>query len=290
MGAHELADRIATISELDRVARPVADAVHQVLPSGPLKDVLSGTWLGHPLHPLLTDIPIGSFTSATILDFLGGKRARTASEVLIGLGVAAAVPTALAGLSDWSDTYGGHQRIGVVHATANLAGITCYAASLRARLRGHHYRGMLLALAGMGVMTVGGYLGGHLVYGSGVGVNNTFWQETPADWTPALDEEALPEGKPVHVQVKGADVLLYRAPGETLPRAIGSRCTHAGGPLAEGTVQDSLPGAECIKCPWHGSVFRLTDGSVVHGPATVAEPAYEVRIDEGKIQVRARPS
>ncbi len=288
MGVHEIAERIGTITDLDRVAKPAADAVHRAIPAGPAKDALSGSWLGHPLHPLLTDVPIGSFTSASILDFLGGKRARTASQILIALGLASAVPTALAGLSDWSDTYGGEQRVGVVHAAANLAGLACYAASLRARRRGHHYRGKLLALAGMGTMTVGGYLGGHLIYAKGVGINNAFWQEPPADWTPVLDAAGLPEGKPVSVQVNGASVLLYRTAGESVPRAIGSRCTHAGGPLADGEIQDRLPGAECVTCPWHGSVFRLTDGAVVHGPASVPEPAYEVRVDGGKIEVRAR--
>src|SRR5579871_5406511 len=143
MDVHEIAERIGATTDLDRVAKPAAETVHRAIPEGPAKDLLSGSWLGHPLHPLLTDIPIGSFTSASILDFLGGKRARTASETLIALGLVSAVPTALAGLADWSDTYGAEQRIGVVHAAANLAGLVCYAASLSARRRGHHYRGKL---------------------------------------------------------------------------------------------------------------------------------------------------
>jgi nitrite reductase/ring-hydroxylating ferredoxin subunit/uncharacterized membrane protein len=260
------------------------------MPPGPVKDALSGTWLGHPLHPLLTDIPIGAFTSAAILDFLGGRKARTASEILIAMGIASALPTALAGLSDWSDAHGGEQRIGVVHAAAQLTGLACYMASLQARRHGHHYRGKFLALAGMSVMSVGAYLGGHLVYSEGLGVTHTLGQEPPMEWTPVLDAASLPEGKPVGVVASGATVLLYRGAGETAPRAIGGRCTHAGGPLPEGEIQDRLPGAECVKCPWHGSVFRLADGTVVHGPASVPEPVYDVRVEDGKIEVRLRPA
>ena len=135
----------------------------------------------------------------------------------------------------------------------------------------------------MGVMTVAGYLGGHLSYALGVGVNNTFWQHPPQDWTPVLDEDDLPEGEPVNVQANGATVLLYRSGGRI--SAIGSRCSHAGGPLHEGTI-DSATG--CVTCPWHQSVFRLDGGAVVHGPATVPEPAYDARIEGGKIEVRGR--
>src|SRR5438270_13500800 len=123
MGAHSLAERIGTIPKLDRVAKPVADAVHQALPQGVVKDVLSGTWLGHPLHPLLTDIPIGSFTSAAALDLIGGTRARPGADALVAVGLLSSLPTAVAGAADWSETYGDDQRVGVVHALANVASL-----------------------------------------------------------------------------------------------------------------------------------------------------------------------
>ncbi len=283
MGSHELASKLGGVSALDGIAKPLAEAVHRRIGRGPLKDALSGTWLGHPVHPMLTDVPIGAFTSATILDVLGGRRGRRAADTLVVVGVAAALPTAAAGLADWSDTHGSEQRVGVVHAWANTAGVALYAASVPARLRGRRLKGTALGLLGLGVMGVGAYLGGYLSLGRGVGVNNAFWQELPEEWTPVLDVAELPEAKPVAVEADGASVLLFRSGGRIL--AIGDRCTHAGGPLHEGEVDERN---ECVTCPWHRSVFRLADGSVVHGPAAVPEPAYDVRIAGDKIEVRVR--
>jgi nitrite reductase/ring-hydroxylating ferredoxin subunit/uncharacterized membrane protein len=283
MGAHELVVGLGRVAPLDRVAKPLADAVSRVLPRGLVKDALSGTWLGHPLHPMLTDIPIGSFTSATLLDLLAGRGAEPAADILVGIGVAASLPTAAAGMSDWADTYGPDQRIGVVHAASNVAGIALYAASLLARRRGNRGAGTSLGLLGMGVLTLGGYLGGHLSYARGIGVNNAFWQHPPEEWTPVLDDADLAEGAPRNVEANGATVLLYRRHGRIL--AIGSRCSHAGGPLHEGEIDEP---AECVTCPWHQSQFRLSDGKVVHGPATIPQPAFDVRVDGGKILVRSR--
>jgi nitrite reductase/ring-hydroxylating ferredoxin subunit/uncharacterized membrane protein len=283
MNLHALAEMTGRVEGLDRVARPASKAVKRLVRQGRLKDLLSGTWLGHPLHPLLTDIPIGSFTSATVLDLIGGRPARKAADALVGLGLVAAVPTAAAGAADWSDTYGDEQRTGVVHALSNVVGLGMYALSLRARRRGDRTKGTALGLAGMASMTVGGYLGGYLGYSRGVGVNNAFFQHPPEDWTPVMAETELPEGKPVRVNVNGATALVYRTTGTIL--AIGSRCSHAGGPLDEGSVDE----ATCtVECPWHQSVFRLRDGSVVHGPATVPEAAYDVRVEGGQIELRHR--
>jgi nitrite reductase/ring-hydroxylating ferredoxin subunit len=132
-------------------------------------------------------------------------------------------------------------------------------------------------------MTVGGYLGGYLAYSRGVGVNHTFLDEHPQDWTPVLDDADLPEGKPTRVTAVQAPVLLYRSNGTIY--AIGARCSHAGGPLEEGAVDVS---ACTVECPWHHSVFRLGDGGVVHGPASMPQPAYDVRVDGGRIEVRER--
>ena len=281
--AHELAGALGRIEALERVAEPLAAGAKRLIGRGRLKDLLSGTWLGHPVHPLLTDIPIGSFTSATILDLLGGRRGEQAADLLVGVGVLSAVPTAAAGLADWSEAYGPERRVGVVHAVANVVGVGLYATSLIARRRGNRAAGTGLGLAGMSVMTVGGYLGGYLGYSRGVGVNNAFWQHGIGDWVAVLDDAALTDGETAHVEVDGTGVLLYRNGDQVL--AISSRCSHAGGPLQDGSIDRE---AGCVTCPWHQSVFRLADGSVVHGPASVPQAAFDVRVEGGKIEIRSR--
>src|SRR5204862_5824540 len=136
-----------------------------------LKDFLSGSWLGHPLHPLLTDLPIGAWTSAMVLDLAGGRRGQPAADLLIAAGIAAAIPTAASGFSDWSDLGPRDQRVGIVHAATNLVGVACYTASLSARRKGRRPAAIALSFAGAATLTAGGYLGGHLAYRRGVGVD-----------------------------------------------------------------------------------------------------------------------
>ena len=283
MGLHELTGRIGDVEALDRLTGPMVRTAKKLIPAGPVKDVLSGRPLGHPVHPPLTDVPIGYFTGATLLDLLGGERFDDAVEALLALGIIGAVPTASAGLSDWSDTYGAEQRIGLVHALANVTALGLFAGSLLARRRGSPLLGRTLGLAGLTTMAAGGYLGGHLSYTRGVGVNNAFYQHEPEDWTAVMDAADLPADSPTKVEVGDATILLYRS-GDQI-HAIGSRCSHAGGPLQEGKIDDDGP---CVQCPWHGSVFRLDDGSVVHGPASVPQAAYDVRTPDGRIEVRLR--
>jgi len=280
---HDVAKRLGTIATLDRVTRPAARAVKRVIPHGPVKDALSGAWLGHPLHPLLTDVPIGCFTSAGLLDLVPSSGTNQAADLLVALGLLSALPTAAAGAADWSDTYGSDQRVGVVHALSNLTGLALYAASLAARRRGRRGRATLLGFAGMTSMTVGGYLGGYMSFSRGVGVNHSFYEHGPDDWTAVLDEAHLAEGKPTRVEAGGAPVLLFRSSAGI--QAVGARCSHAGGPLEEGEV-DAV--ACTVECPWHHSVFRLADGGVVHGPASTPQQPYEVRVQEGRVEVRTR--
>ena len=279
---HRAVASLTRAQALDKIGAPASAAVKRFLGQGPAQDALSGTWLGHPLHPLLTDIPIGSFTSATVLDLLGGSKSRNAADRLVALGVLAAAPTAAAGAADWSDTYGEEQRIGTVHAIANAAGVSLYALSLLFRRRGDRTVGTFLGLAGMATMTAGGYLGGSLSYTRGVGVNNTFWQHPPTDWTAVLAAADLRDGEARVADADRMAVLLYRR-GESV-NCIANRCTHAGGPLAEGDVDSA---ACTVTCPWHQSVFRLDTGEVVHGPATAPQPSLEVREHAGHIEVRA---
>ncbi len=282
MNLHHVAERVGRIEALDQAAAPLAKLVKRLAPPKTVvKDLLSGTWLGHPLHPLLTDIPIGSFTSATVLDLIGGPGAERAADRLVDLGLAAAVPTAVAGAADWSDTYGEEMRTGVVHAAANVVGVGLYAASAVARRHGQRGAATAFGLAGMATMTVGGYLGGFLGYGRGVGVNNAFFEHPPGDWTAVLDEADLADGEAKRVDAGGAKVLLYRRGREIF--AIGSRCTHAGGPLEDGDIDT---GACTVTCPWHQSEFRLDTGGVVHGPATVPQAAYDARVVDGHVEIR----
>lgn len=280
---HASAEKLAGLERLDVPAGAAAKAVAQVVGRGGLKDLLSGTPLGHPLHPLLTDIPIGALVSASVLDLVAAQRGEHAADVLVGLGLLSALPTAAAGAADWSDTYGPDQRVGAVHAVANVVGLGLYGWSLRARRRGDRRTGTALGLAGMTSMAVGGYLGGHLSHSRGVGVNNAFHQHHPADWTAVLDETQLQDGASAQAVAGDATVLLYRSNGHI--HAIGSRCSHAGAPLEEGDID---PASCTVTCPWHQSVFRLEDGSVVHGPASVPQVAYDTRTHGGKIEIRLR--
>ena len=277
----ELVHRLATAEPIDKVAKPVASKVADVVGHGTVKDVLSGTWLGHPLHPMLTDLPIGFWTSAFVLDLVGGKRSRAASDRLIGLGILSAVPTAAAGLSDWSDYLGEERRVGAVHAAANAVALGLYSWSWMARRGGRRKAGLTLALLGAGAATAGGYLGAHLIYRQGVGTDRNAWKHEGDEWVDVADDLALVEGRPLVVKVGDDDVLLAKTPAG-LVAAISNVCGHAGGPLNEG----ELDGEGCVTCPWHGSVFRLADGHVVHGPATGHQPRYEVRSEAGRLALR----
>jgi nitrite reductase/ring-hydroxylating ferredoxin subunit/uncharacterized membrane protein len=265
---------------LDRVAEVLAAPARSLGP-GPLKDLLSGTWLGHPLHPMLTDVTIGAWTASSALDVLGGERGREGAEALVGLGVLAALPTAVTGWSDWSDLGPRERRIGVAHALTNLTATAAYAASWVARRRGHRSVGLLLAAVGAGVASAGAYLGGHLVYVRGVGVDATAFERLPFRYAPAIAEDDLAEDQPAVAQVGGVAVFLCRRGGDV--HALHDRCTHLGGPLHEGSVEDGS-----IVCPWHGSRFRMQDGALERGPARTPQPALRSRIRDGSVEV-ARP-
>jgi nitrite reductase/ring-hydroxylating ferredoxin subunit/uncharacterized membrane protein len=283
---HDVAMQIEKVDRLDAIAEPLGDAAKKMIPAGRLKDLLSGTWLGHQLHPMLTDIPIGSFTSATLLDLVGGRRAQPAANLLAAVGVLSTVPTAAAGLADWSDTYGPARRIGVVHAAANLVGVGFYIASISARRRGNRFSATALGLAGMGTMSIGGYLGGHLTLVRGVGVNHTFMEDPAQEWKTAIANDELKEREPVVVDLDDVPTLLYRSGDTTY--ALSNRCTHAGGPLNEGEFDEFFEGAPCVRCPWHQSVFRLKDGAVMHGPAAIPQPTYDAQVTGDKTAVRPR--
>ena len=281
---HEAAERVGKLEALDAPAQKIADQVSRRLGRGRFGDILAGTWLGHALHPLLTDLPIGSWTSATLLDLFGGPESDSASDRLVAFGLAAAVPTAVTGLTDWADTTRSDaqvRRIGLVHASANTAALALFAGSLAARRSGNRARGKLLGLAGMAALTVGGHLGAHLSYSKGVGVDQTTFEERPTDWAVALADAALGEGESKAVDADAVTVLVMRQDGRGF--ALSGRCAHRGGPLHRGEISDG-----CVTCPWHGSTYRLEDGSVQRGPSGYPQPVFDVRIHDGSIEVRAR--
>ena len=274
---NEVLGRVESVSSLDRPADAVAALISKVIAPGRLKDTASGTWLGHPLHPLLVALPIGAWSSATVLD-LTTLRGSAAARKLVGLGVLAAIPTAAAGGSDWVDTSGAERRIGLVHAVGAWLSIGLYASSWRARRPGKR-GGRLLAIAGGATLAATGYLGGHLTYRYGVGVDTTAFQAGPQDWTDLGPDADVAEGAVCQFRVDDVALMVTRRAGQLY--VLADRCSHRGGPLSEGVLD-----GDCIECPWHGSVFSVLDGSVRHGPASIPQPTYEVRNHAGTIQVR----
>lgn len=275
-----LVDALEQMTALDSIGKTIGSFVRDLLGRGDIKDAISGTWLGHAVHPPLTDVVIGSFLGVSLLDLLGGSR--KASERLLGAGLVAAVPTALTGANDWADTEiadGAVRRVGLVHASANTSALMLYAASLGARRRGASGRGATLALAGTAVMTVGGYLGGHMSYTRGVGPNQTAFDPGPDDWTAVGDGQALPDGKLRAALAGDTPVLLLRH-GDGI-HAIHNRCSHRGCLLSDGEAEGHV-----VTCPCHGSRFDVRDGSVIRGPATAGQPAFEARERDGNVEVK----
>lgn len=280
VAAQGIVKRIEDEQKLDRLGGPLAGAAGRATASTPIKNALSGTWLGHQLHPLLTDVPIGSWVSAGLLDFTAGAAGSRAAQRLVGFGVLAAIPTAAAGASDWSETYGSEQRVGLVHALGNVGALSLQVASYVARRRGRRGAGIALSTAGLGLMTAAGYLGGIMSFDRGIGVNHTVFEDSVAEWTDVASLAELTPDTLVRVSAGDVPVVLLRQGGEV--RALSATCVHAGGPLDEGTVVDG-----CVRCPWHGSMFRLTDGKVMRGPAAAAQPSWQVRVAGERVQVRS---
>jgi uncharacterized membrane protein len=189
---------LADAPQLDRLVDPLLAVAERLLADRPRDAVLTGEWLGHPVHPVLTDLPIGFWTSSFVLDFTGGRN-RRASDVLVGLGLLSALPTMASGLADWRRRERRDQRIGVVHAVANTGAWLLYLLSLGHRVRGNRLRGVAFGLAGATAATVGGYLGGHLAFG-----------ETPA---PADDAGDAGDPQQQVVDQQGATLRAMTAVG-----------------------------------------------------------------------------
>ncbi|MEV0582933.1 Rieske 2Fe-2S domain-containing protein [Nonomuraea sp. NPDC050310] len=284
VGPVDLADRLERTRALDKPIQLLAKAVRDRLGPGRLRDLLHGVPTGKPLHPPLASVALGCFTSATALDFTSVDP--RASRVLIGTGLVSALPTAAAGLTDWSSLHREQQRVGFVHLMANLAALGLYSASLLVRLRGREGGGRLLGLAGLSLAGLGGYLGGHMAYRQAAGANHAeqVAHLVPLGWHDLCPIKDLPDGRPVARRLGYIQLFVLRH-GDSVS-VLADRCSHLAGPLHQGrlTLED---GEACVVCPWHGSTFRLADGSVKHGPATAPQPCFQTRVrGDGVIQVR----
>jgi nitrite reductase/ring-hydroxylating ferredoxin subunit/uncharacterized membrane protein len=280
-------DRVADISGLDKVADPARKAVLAALRPPAFKDFLHGTWLGHPLHPVLVQVPVGAWISAGVLDLLPSMR--PAATVLIGTGVAASGPAALSGAADWSEQGAGVRRLGAIHAALNTAALGLYVGSLVARGRGRGALGRVLSYSGLGLASGSAAIGGHMSYAQSSGASHaaTAARALSSDWIDLGPLDDLPEGRPAMRTGQGSGVAVPLAAvrrGARVDVFIGA-CSHLAGPLYEGKVED-VRGHSCLVCPWHGSAFDLDNGEPRRGPAANPQEKLEVRMEAGRVMAR----
>lgn len=279
-----IAERIERAPALDRPVQVLSETVVRALPPGTRTDALHGVPFGQPAHPALVRIPLGCWTSAVLLDlFRGSERA---SGTLVAAGLLTALPSAATGLADWSALHRHQQRVGLVHAISQAGATTLFGASLLARAAGRTGNGKVLSGGGLALASVGAYLGGHLALRLGAGASHA----VPIDhlaglgWHDLCPLSELPDGRLARRQLGYLSLLTLRS-GEVV-HVLSDHCAHLGGPLHQGRVV-TVRGTTCVTCPWHGSTFRVSDGTVVHGPATARQPAFESRLtDSGWVQVR----
>ncbi len=266
-------DGIATTME-----KAFAPLLGQDAPRGP-RDFLYGTWLGHSLHAAVIPVPVGSWSATMLFDLMGEERA---ADLTLALGLAGAAGAAVTGAAQWQDTTNQEapRRLGALHALLNVAATGLMAGSWLMRHQGRRTSGVALSTVGLGVNLASAWLGGELAYELGIGVNHAAFEDPPSDWTDVAALDDLLDGTPRRVEADGTPVLLLRQ-GDRI-RAIGATCPHLGGPLDEGSID-----GDTVTCPWHGSVFKLGDGALVHGPSMYPAAAYEVRVENGRIAIRA---
>lgn len=238
--------------------------------------ILHGTFLGHPLHPALSDLPIGFWTSSVVCDLTGQP---DAAGVLTAAGAVSSAATALTGAADWSTTIDRDRRLGLAHGLLNLATLGVELGSLAARVAGRRGLARTLNVAGLTAGGVSAWIGGELVSSRAIGVDATAHLQGPEDWTPIMSEADLAIGATRGADVAGRRVLVHRTADTVV--AIENTCAHAGGPLDEGEIGDGT-----VTCPWHGSCFRLSDGAVLSGPSAFPQPVLEARLAGGRIEVR----
>jgi nitrite reductase/ring-hydroxylating ferredoxin subunit/uncharacterized membrane protein len=286
--AETLAQVIDNQDALDNASDVLQPAVTDLFRSGgeagqAVKNFLHGTWLGHPLHPVLTDIPVGAWTTALALDAIeavsGREEFGSAADAAIAVGLVGALGAAATGITDWSDTQGRGRKVGLVHGLLNVSAATLYATSLVMRRGKARRAGVGLSMLGYLVAGASAYLGGHLVFEEKIGVDHTAGQQLPGDYVPLMAEAELPANQLTRAVVGDVPILLVRRGAQIY--ALAETCSHLGGPLAEGELVD-----DSVRCPWHCSRFSLEDGSVIDGPATHPQPCLDARVRDGQIEVR----
>jgi nitrite reductase/ring-hydroxylating ferredoxin subunit/uncharacterized membrane protein len=284
MAERRLVQAIENQTQLDAVIDPVKQPLEQFLAQrAGLRSWLNGTWLGHAVHPALVALPIGAWTASCVLDLLDAfgvnRNLRQASDTITGVGLVAALGAAIFGIADWSYTIDKPKRVGFVHGATNIAITSLYAGSLLARSKGNRAVGVALSAVGYDLLQFSGWLGGELTYRFGLGVDHTAFQEGPTEWATVAGVADVTEGHLHRAEANGVPVLLGRYQGEVY--AIGDTCSHLGCSLAEGELQGDM-----VVCPCHGSGFRLTDGEVLQGPASVRMPRFSVRTEGDRLAVR----
>ncbi|HLJ33997.1 MAG TPA: DUF2231 domain-containing protein [Ktedonobacteraceae bacterium] len=253
-----------------------------------LKSMLNGTWVGHPLHPVITDVPVGSWMLTAVFDIIwliaptSFAWAARAAEVTVVLGLLGALGAIVTGLTDWSDTYGSERKVGLYHGMFNAIATLLYVASLILRLQtvtGGSIIAAILGFLGLIAVLIAGFLGGEMVFNKGTGVNRTAWEAGSDQYEAVLPLEQVEEKKLYRVMASGVPVVLIRQGMQF--HAISATCPHAGGPLDEGKLEGDV-----VECPWHGSRFCMSNGRVLTGPATVNAPRYDVRVRDGMVEVK----
>jgi nitrite reductase/ring-hydroxylating ferredoxin subunit/uncharacterized membrane protein len=277
---------------LDTTADAVQPAVLRALDAlGPagrhVKNFLHGSWLGHPLHPVLTDVPLGAWTMTVLLDAVRNDSRRPgvarAADMSLAVGLAGAAGAAVTGLADWSATGARPRRAGVAHAALNVTATLLFTGSLVSRGLGDRSAGRGLAVAGYLVAVAAAYLGGHLVFNERIGVDHSAGHQLPEEFTRVLAEADLPEGRLTRARHEDTPLLLVKRHGRV--HALVEACAHQGGPLADGKLE-----GDSIVCPWHGSRFALEGGTVIDGPSAFPQTCLEARIRDGHVEVRAARS
>jgi nitrite reductase/ring-hydroxylating ferredoxin subunit/uncharacterized membrane protein len=288
---HRLAEAVDRQEWLDRAADPLKKSIKALFRAGgnlgrSVKDFLHGTWLGHPVHPVLVSIPIGAWTVAIVFDVVDALRGTSvfsaAADGSIVVGLCGAVVAAITGLTDFQHTGKGALRVAFAHGILNLSAIGLYVLALVLRLEGIRGPGRAISWIGYGILALAGFLGGHLSYGLRIGVNQAMEsleeQTKRGEYELALSDAQLQAGEPKRVEVKHIPVLLVRQGGRI--HALADTCSHLGCSLAGGKLR-----TDSIVCGCHGSEFALADGRVLGGPAVYPQPMFDTRVRNGMIEV-----
>lgn len=278
---------------LERLSDSLQHLVHVLVgaqgkPPRLFRSLLNGTWLGHPLHPVMTDVPVTAWILTVVFDIIwlisptNNKWAAYAAFVAVIAGLVGALGAIATGFTDWSDTYGPERRVGLIHSMFNASATILFLISFILRLvagPGDGVAAAILGFVGLACVFYAAYLGGDMVYRLGTNVNHTAWEAGPEDYQAVMPADGVEENRLYRVTASGVAVLLLRQGKDFF--AISATCPHAGGPLGEGTLTGDI-----VECPWHGSRFCVRDGRVRTGPATVNAPRYDVRINNGQVEVK----